>query len=105
MRLQRLTKENAECIKGKEIYCVGSTESYIRELCDIYHVRGNIVCVVDRNVRNRTGIYVDGVEIPVREAACFAGEELSGKALIITDDDYKENFKWFARSCVQNSRI
>lgn len=102
MRLQRLTKENAECIKGKEIYCVGSTESYIRELCDIYHVRGNIVCVVDRNVRNRTGIYVDGVEIPVREAACFAGEELSGKALVITDDYYKEKFQLVCEAMCTN---
>lgn len=92
MRLQRLTEENAEDLKGKEIYCVGGAESYLRELCHTYPVCDSIVCAVDKNVRNRVGIYVDGAEIPVKDVACLAGD-LTGKALVITDDYYQEKYE------------
>ena len=104
MQLQQLNEKNAEYLKGRKIYCVGKTESYIKELCDTYHVRDNIIGVVDGNVRNRSGNCVVDVEIPVKDIACLTGEDLSRKALVITDDYYQEKFqlvsetvctKWF----------
>lgn len=98
MQLQRLTEDNTKYLKESVIYCVGSTESYIRELCDTYQVRDNIVCVVDRNVRNRIGISVDGVEIPIKDASYLNVEDLSGKVLVITDDYYQEKYQLITES-------
>lgn len=94
MRLRRLTEENAEYLKEREIYCVGSAESYIRELCDTYQMRGSIVCVVDRNARRRQAVRIEGTEIPIKDIACLNEEDLSGKALVITDDYYQEQYQW-----------
>ncbi|MCI9033766.1 MAG: hypothetical protein HFJ08_06910 [Lachnospiraceae bacterium] len=93
MQLQRLTEGNLEYLKGKKVYCIGSTESYIREFCDTYQVRDNIVCVGDRNVRNRSVICVDGIGIPIEDVACLKGEDLSEKVLVITDDYYQEKYQ------------
>lgn len=98
MRLQQLNAENAEYLKGRKIYCVGKTESYIKELCDIYQVRDNIIGVVDGKVRNRSGNCMVDEQIPVKDVAWLTGEDLSGKALVITDDYYLEKFQLISES-------
>lgn len=93
MQLLKLSNENVQYLSGRQIYCIGRSESYIRELCNAYDVLEKLVCVVDGNVRNRSMLNMNGIKIPVKDVECFKGIDISANGLIITDDYYQEKYE------------
>lgn len=93
MQLIKLTVENEQCLNGREICCIGRSESYIRELCAAYDVLDRIVCIVDDHIRNSNALPICGNEIPVKSEKFLQEINLADMILVITDDYYQEKYE------------
>lgn len=92
MILEKLTTEKIEEIKGKEIYCVEYSVSYLKELCGRYDILPQIEGVFDGNVRNQGKHIFEGKELEVYDYAYMKRLNGANVVLIITSDYYEEAY-------------
>lgn len=93
MTLQKLTAENFENLKGKNICCVRYSPSYVDELCQKYDMLDRIWYIIDENGRNQGHHLCGGKSIEVVGAEYFDRLNPAETAILITSDYYKEEYE------------
>lgn len=92
MNCTKLTISDRTWLKEKKIYCFEKSKAYLKELCDQYGVKNNIMAIFDDNPRNQEKMIFEDREIAVYAMQRLRDFNLKDAVLLITSDYYKEYF-------------
>lgn len=92
MKLERLEQSNIESIAGKGIICYERCESYLKELCEAFHLQNRIQWIVDDNKRGQGKLIFEGRKLPVKNSSSLEQIDFERNVLLITSDYYSEAY-------------
>lgn len=96
MFLIKLTEENIGELKGKKIYCLGYSASYLLELQDKYQILGLVEAVLDDRKRNHGRRLVCDRELEVYGSDWLNRITLAESVFVVTDDYFEEVYEQFS---------
>lgn len=93
MKLELLTASLFDDTLGKGIICYEKSESYLKELYDVFPVWGKIGKIVDDNKRNQGKLELRGDSLTVVGSECLEEADVAGNIILITSDYFMEAYE------------
>lgn len=97
MELLKLTEQNINALKGKNICCFERSSQYLTELFLRFDLLNSVSYIVDDNIRNQGNFEFAGKQMKVVASNILETENLNDMAIIITSDYHMEAFEQLCR--------
>ncbi len=97
MKLEKLTSENIEKLRDKQVYCFEKSVSHLSELCKTYDLYSRIAGIVDENVRNQGEFDFQGKRLTVQGMDSLKKLDWDKSGILITSDYFWDAYEALSR--------
>ena len=97
MKLEKLTSENIEDLRGRQIYCFEKSVPYLNELCGSYDLCSRIAGIIDENARNQGAFDFQGKKLAVQGMDFLKEADWNRSRILITSDYFLDAYEKLSR--------